>query len=351
MKLQKLSFLSGVLAFSLVLSPFSYSVSANTDEVSVRDEVYGDVIEYVHEDVTNDVYGDVTDDVYGDVTDDVYGNVTDDVYGDVTDDVYGNVTDDVYGNVTDDVYGDVTEEEINDLQDGGELAVKLPANKTAAHLPANYIKDVKEKGGKITIDKGDAGFTIPASILPSGKDLIFEMKEDVGVYKDAIGPVYDFTIKTTDGETISEFDQPVTLKFKVDPSLIDDPKKVKVFYFNESTGKWENYGGTYDETSGFVTTTTTHFSKYGVFIANANSEENTEQNSTNEEDTTSTITNNDNNTSSGSNNDSETTNESDVEKLPETGTNTYTFLLIGFLLTTAGAAMLLIVRKKSVVNA
>jgi LPXTG-motif cell wall-anchored protein len=371
MKLKKFSFLSGLLAFSLVATPFSSSVFAESDEQSVRDTVYEDEIEYVNDDevtddvygVTDEVYGDVTDDVYGDVTDDVYGGVTDDVYGDVTDDVYGGVTDDVYGDVTDDVYGDVTDdvygsvtEDIYNLKDGGVLTVKLVSNSKS--LSSDEIDALKKKNGKLSVDNGEASFTIPASNLPSNEELIFEMKKDNATYKNQLGPVYDFTIKTPSGKTVSKFNQPVTLMFKVDSTLVKDPKRVKIFYYNETTGNWENYGGTYDAATGFVTTTTTHFSKYGVFLVNADEDSNTTNTnddtdtngaSTDNENTNGTSTTNDTNTNSNStDSESETT---QAKKLPETGTNTYTFLLIGLLLTGAGAGILLITRSRNNVTA
>ncbi|WP_394235026.1 S-layer homology domain-containing protein [Niallia oryzisoli] len=104
---KKLSFISGLAAFTLLFTPIASNALAaeNTEdkaEVVILEESgqpEQKVTQTVYDGVTYDAYG-VADDAYG-VTDDTY-SVADDAYG-VTDDTYG-VVDDAYG-VTDDTYG------------------------------------------------------------------------------------------------------------------------------------------------------------------------------------------------------------------------------------------------------
>lgn len=61
----------------------------------------------------------------------------------------------------------------------------------------------------------------------------------------------------------SKFSEKVKLTFKVDPKQIKNPKHVKVYYWNEELEEWELIGEEY--TKGDITDYTDHFSTYGVF--------------------------------------------------------------------------------------
>src|SRR5690625_4965048 len=89
--------------------------------------------------------------------------------------------------------------------------------------------------------------------------------------KNAFSNTYDLTIKKGT-KTISQFKDGITLTFNVNPDRAKNPNNLKVFYFDEETGKWKNIGGTYS--NGTVTVVTTHFSKFAVFEAEDDKEGN-----------------------------------------------------------------------------
>lgn len=189
--------------------------------------------------VTEDVYEDVTEDVYEDVIEDVYEDVTEDVYEDVTEDVYEDVTEDVYGDVTEDVYDDVTEDVYEDVtEDVYEL---------------DYTHESGSKTTNVSLTKEELeyirAFNDNLVIKKGNVDVTIPMAvlpNNKGVtvtvkeiaFKNALS-VFDFTIKTEDGKYISDFGKnPVTIKFVLDPSKVKNWDNLRVYYI--ANGKRTN---------------------------------------------------------------------------------------------------------------
>lgn len=124
------------------------------------------------------------------------------------------------------------------------------------------IKMLVEKNGLLSVEKETTSALIPSSIFAGNEQDTTVSIEKLEPVDGALSDVYDFTI--TQGENkISQFDEPVTLEFQVDPEKVTNPEDVKVYYFNEELQQWELIGGTYEE--GVVTAQTNHFSIYSVF--------------------------------------------------------------------------------------
>ncbi|WP_051556659.1 alpha-amylase family glycosyl hydrolase [Alkalihalobacterium bogoriense] len=142
-----------------------------------------------------------------------------------------------------------------DLKDANKLTV------ITVKLTSEQVKELRSKNATISIKKDDVTIGFPANNLPGDGEVefIIEKYQD---YKGALSAVYDFTVKQ-EGKKISNFEFPVTLTFKVDASKVKNPDNVKVYYYNEETGKWELIGGVYKD--GYVTAETTHFSLFTVF--------------------------------------------------------------------------------------
>ncbi|MBY0097280.1 LPXTG cell wall anchor domain-containing protein [Mesobacillus maritimus] len=339
---KKLSFLSGMAAFTLLFAPIATNTSAAElnaqDEAAVefvRGDVY-DVREDVY-DVREDVYG-VTEDVYG-VTEDVYG-VTEDVYG-VTEDVYG-VTEDVYG-VTEDVYG-VTEDVY-----GVTDVVYFSETYTSEQL-----NDLRESGKPLVVT-GNVEVTIPISLLKGAEEVTVNVNK---ITVDGSLATYDFSILTADGKYISKFDEPVTLKFVIDPSKVTNWNDLKVYYIVDGERTNEYYQPIkFDSTTGEVWVEVSHFSAYGVFeVAIANNNTQAPASTNNQTDKAGSGDNGaSNETNSGKNGSNveatgtttTTTSEtSEGNELPNTATNNFNLLALGLLVTVMGGALLFISRTK-----
>ncbi|KAB7664810.1 LPXTG cell wall anchor domain-containing protein [Bacillus sp. B1-b2] len=232
------------------------------DVYGVTDDVYG-VTEDVYG-VTDDVYG-VTDDVYG-VTDDVYG-VTDDVYG-VTEDVYG-VTDDVYG-VTDDVYGVTEDVYLSDIavNEAGMIDLDYSTySQVGLNIDVEEVKDIVKSNAeaKLNINKGDVTVELPLALLNIDQNVTIKISPRQ--YEGSLGQIYDFSIQKEDGTYISKFEQnPITLKFVVDSTKVTNWDSVAVYYIDENGVIAEKLSPSkINATTGEVWVEVTHFSSYGVF--------------------------------------------------------------------------------------
>lgn len=167
----------------------------------------------------------------------------------------------------------VTDETLVNVKNGDEVNIDLKDDEesnSSVSLTKEQIEYLKENGTRISIERVTTRITLPSSIFEG-----FENDTTVHINRlenhyGAISDVYDYTINQGDS-TISEFSEPVTLTFNVDPNKIQNPNNVKVYYFNEELEEWELIGGTYED--GVVTAETTHFSTYAVFEKEEKEEE------------------------------------------------------------------------------
>ncbi|HET7628612.1 MAG TPA: leucine-rich repeat domain-containing protein [Bacillales bacterium] len=214
----------------------------------------------------------------------------------------------------------IGDQNIDAVKTGGTLEIDLKnytQDQVNVKLTAAQIKNMQEKNIAVKINKGDATVSIPTQLLGDDQDVTVAV-DKLEPVDGALSATYDFTIKTASG-TISQFSEPVTLTFQVDPKKVTNPDNVKVWYYNTSTKKWELIGGTYS--NGVVTAQTHHFSTYTVF------EKNDKPSSSSNE------------TSADSGNGTE-------NELPETATNTMNFLGFGALLILLAVTLLWFQRRK-----
>ncbi|MCM3763522.1 bifunctional 2',3'-cyclic-nucleotide 2'-phosphodiesterase/3'-nucleotidase [Neobacillus niacini] len=178
-------------------------------------------------------------------------------------------------------------------------------------LTADVLNQLTQNNNVLQVNKGDVQTELPAALLKliaqqaNGQNVTITMTKKTA--EGSIGPVYDFAIQagTT---TLHDFGgEKVNLTFKVASRDVagTDPSKVKVFYYNETTKKWEVLADSkYDAAAGTVTAAATHFSTYGVF-ADTNAAKGAPK------------------TISG-------------KLLPNTGTDAYNYLFFGLLIVAAG---------------
>ncbi|TSB45718.1 leucine-rich repeat domain-containing protein [Alkalicoccobacillus porphyridii] len=159
--------------------------------------------------------------------------------------------------------------------DGKSITLDLnkQKNNESMELTPEQTRMLIENKQSITLQKDGVQSLIPASSFGnSDEPVTIEVKEQPSD-SNSLSGTYDFTIKQGT-RTISQFKEGVTLTFNVNAERAKNPNNLKVFYFNEEKGKWENVGGTYS--NGQVTVVTYHFSMFTVFEA-ANNDEGTDE--------------------------------------------------------------------------
>ncbi|WP_273126981.1 discoidin domain-containing protein [Bacillus weihaiensis] len=175
------------------------------------------------------------------------------------------------------------------------------------------------RGTKVTIEKHN-----PSN--PSGQAIV------------SAGDVYTFTFEFPPGMESYTGKYLLTLGYDEEAYKSDE---VAIYYFNETTEKWEHQGG--EVKNGTITLEVNHFSTYGVFAA-------VQQNPGNQEESSDPVEQEDSNSQDEKeelNDPGEQVKSSDQDnKLPATATKSYSYLLIGFLLILGGAIVLFVRRKE-----
>ncbi|WP_249869121.1 leucine-rich repeat domain-containing protein [Oceanobacillus saliphilus] len=119
-----------------------------------------------------------------------------------------------------------------------------------------------ENNQQLSLKKDNVEVSIPASSFDSNDEPVTISMVEQERTPNSLSATYDFTIKQGT-RTISTFDEGVSLTFNVNADRAKNPNNLKVFYYNEDLGKWENVGGAYH--NGTVTTVVAHFSIFTVF--------------------------------------------------------------------------------------
>lgn len=209
---------------------------------------------------------------------------------------------------------------VNSLAEEGELIIDLSDNDSSVeiNLTKEQVQQLKRKNALVTINKADVSIQIPASVFIHGDESVLVGIQKLQDIDHALSAVYDFNI-IQGGKVIDQFDSSVTLTFKVDDSRINHPDRVKIFHWNpkaeENGGIWELTGGEYKDH--YVTAETEHFSIFTVFET---------------EDEQTTVSGEE---------------ESSANKLPNTATSTFNYLLAGLLLMLTGILYYIIRRKRA----
>jgi LPXTG-motif cell wall-anchored protein len=210
----------------------------------------------------------------------------------------------------------ITEKVVEQLKKQGTLEINLENydgdSLIKLMLGKQQVKELRQKNAKILLKKNDLRIEIPAMNFINNDEAVEIIIEKLQKVKGAVSNAYDLTI-VQGNQTISDFKTPVTLTFKINEEMVENPENVKIYYFNEDNEMWELVGGTYQE-NGFVTTATNHFSIFAVF-------ESAEEFIAGEK--------------------PEAIKEGAGEKLPNTATFSYNFLLIGVFLIVIGTILFL----------
>ncbi|OLS33390.1 LamG-like jellyroll fold domain-containing protein [Bacillus sp. MRMR6] len=226
-------------------------------------------------------------------------------------------------------------------------------NETPGEEPEDLTLDPSENANAVEVSAGKTytvkdtkvQVTMPSD-LPAGTKVKVVAMNVEETNHDGLTPVGDsftFTFEFPEGlsNPIGEY----TLVMGYNEEA--DSDKVAIYYFNETTGKWEHRGGELNTENQTITLSVPHFSTYGVFVPSEAPGEEDPQ-TPGEEDPQ---TPGDENPQTPGEEDPQTpgeNNESPGEnnELPDTATNLYNYLLVGMILLAIGGVSIAIGRRK-----
>jgi len=241
---------------------------------------------------------------------------------------------------------------IEAVQNNQAFEVEITDEKvTKVMISKKQLDMLKDKGAAVEVKKAGIKMTMPTSNLNG--DVTFDVapSNEAGLtnQSDALSDVYSFNV-SENGVAKTTFDTPVTLRFTVRDADVDT-STLKVYYFNPETKMWELIGGEYVD--GEVVADVDHFSTYAVFSTDTFAVADTPEDSESVVDTPtdeSTEETNDEPTATEEeiNTDSEAVSDSDPsetdesgDRLPETATNLYLFMLVGIMMLLMGGTTLI----------
>ncbi|SEN36926.1 Leucine Rich repeat-containing protein [Mesobacillus persicus] len=156
----------------------------------------------------------------------------------------------------------VADSDIEKVEIGDILVLDLGVEEAVVTFTKEQVAVLKEKDASLNIKNTKVELNIPLSNLPDGKTISTDVVK-LDPIQEAVSDVYDFTIYA-DGESVHQFDEPITLVFHVDGSKVENTDNLKVFYYNVETKVWELVpGAVYSD--GKVIAETDHFSIFTVF--------------------------------------------------------------------------------------
>ncbi|MCG3420895.1 phosphatase PAP2 family protein [Oceanobacillus jordanicus] len=217
---------------------------------------------------------------------------------------------------------------LHQLADQGELWIDLLEHNDSVNLAftSDQIKWLKEHQITIIIQLKNVSLQLAASNFTNVSEAATIQLQRLADIDQALSVVYDFEIKQGEKQ-LNTFDEKVTLTFSVNSDKVNDKDEVQLFYLNPELEEWEAIGGEWQD--GKVMAQTDHFSTYTVFEQEAIEQQPSTDDGQKEQDV------------QGGKEGQE------GQKLPETATTIYQYLLAGFLLLLSGVFFLFMRKGKA----
>lgn len=142
------------------------------------------------------------------------------------------------------------------------------------NIPSSVFGQAAQAGKPVVVNSNNVDFSFQPGTFDAGSlngnvklevsqltiDSVPDALKKMNPSSDEVSLVFDFGL-SIGGNKITDFNQPVTITIKFDPSKVTDLSKVGVYYYNEKNGTWEYVGGKANP-DGTITFTVDHFSKY-----------------------------------------------------------------------------------------
>ncbi|WP_208589872.1 choice-of-anchor I family protein [Gracilibacillus suaedae] len=245
----------------------------------------------------------------------------------------------------------MVETDIADLDENATLNLVVPEDNGEVNeisFTQEQVQQLKDKSITVTTEQGDIIVTFNAEPFTDEAPLSLLIETlDQNEFENSQSTLTNiYQLEFTQGDQlVSNFETPVTLSFQ----LAETNESASVYHWNQEDGKWDQVGGTLIDN--WISAETDHFSIFTVLdsAALAVGEEDTDGNKN-----VSDGKEGDNNSPIADEKDSDDKEQSDSapkeeksnNKLPDTATNMYTFLLIGGCLLLIGMAIVVIRQQK-----
>jgi lysophospholipase L1-like esterase len=160
------------------------------------------------------------------------------------------------------ISNDYTEGKLLELKNG-IVSILVNEENFSLMFGSKEMEHLLSENALLLIKNNELEVTIPISNFETfPTEFIFNKKESS---KETLSAVYDFKVKQNNQEKIS-FSKPITLSLQVDPHLINNGSKVKLYTLNEAEKQWTESGGVYKD--GILTAEITKAAIFAVFKEN-----------------------------------------------------------------------------------
>ncbi|WP_208589753.1 glycoside hydrolase family 18 protein [Gracilibacillus suaedae] len=261
---------------------------------------------------------------------------------------------------------DIAELEISDNQ----YMYTNSSNQESIVFNASLLEELQEDY-ELVIYYKDIAMAVPVELLQTEENITFHLaeaaKEINSEHDNQVSSIYDLTILVGE-EVMADFgEHQVTLTFTVNEDQIENWDQLAVYLLGENGKKQQEIDVEYDKEQQIVMADVPHFSLYGVFENSTPDEEQTEDSE--KEDDQSNTDNSDQNSNEKTSDEGTSTNNSDKDsttdekkekrsttstenqkeqtesqRLPDTATNQFHYILIGLLVIAGGGIIFFVTR-------
>lgn len=203
-------------------------------------------------------------------------------------------------------------------------------------VQSNKKKTEVNAGQKVKFQDSSATIQLPENLPDNLTIIVQEVEKDGSEKFEVDGTVIDVTLDALEGY---EGERTLTLSIHEDYS----DKDVSIYYYNVDSVEWEKQESKKNKDKSTISTTVSHFSKYGVFLDIDSEDQNDEdgQNGADRQGSNHSVDEDNIITASSS------TGSSNGGALPKTATSTPLILLIGILMVVSGASLIYIRQRKA----
>ena len=157
-----------------------------------------------------------------------------------------------------------------------DVRTSTNADNVDVSMPSGILAEATRLNKPVVIESNNVSFEIQPGTIATGNsnetfrlqvnqltlDAVPEAARNKEASADEVSMVFDFSMYLGNTKII-DFNKPITITVKFDPSKVIDSNKLGVYYYNEKDNKWEYVGGKVNA-DGTITFTVEHFSKYAV---------------------------------------------------------------------------------------
>ncbi|MGI6453712.1 MAG: S-layer homology domain-containing protein [Syntrophomonadaceae bacterium] len=166
-------------------------------------------------------------------------------------------------------------------QSGSQISLQIQDN-GKLNLASELMKQIRESRRNLKLTWNGVEFAIPASVLSSWQGSLVasvapldeaesqKILEKTSPYLTLVGSILELKLSSDASIGSMYFFDPITITFSYAEKDLGDIKEntLDVYYYNETTEKWQKMNGTLSLTNNTISISTTHCSKYAIMSLN-----------------------------------------------------------------------------------